>query len=102
MGMGLDNTNLGASIKITTYDAAWDGADNPFNFSGPHEITVQQVAWYYGHCGPDPMDQQFIAHDGEAKTNFVSVMNQFGSSGSDHSTNCSSATDDWGGFPFND
>jgi hypothetical protein len=86
----------------TTYTALWDAGDNPFNFSGSHVMTIPQVAWYYGHCGPDPMDQEFIARPGEPTTGLEAALDQFGPGGSDHSENCSPSTDDWGGIPFED
>lgn len=88
--------------RTTAYTAAWDGADNPFGFSGSHVITVPQIAWYYGHCGPAPMDQEFITKPGEPTDEFVTAMDQFGPGGSDHSETCSPATDAWGGVPFVD
>jgi len=38
---------------------------NAWNYSGLHVMTVPQAAWYYGHSGPLPMDQEFITKPGE-------------------------------------
>jgi hypothetical protein len=95
MAVGTDKPSFNDS---TTYD----GTANPFGYATgtTHQITVQQVAWYYGHCGPLPMDQAFIAKPVAATDGFAAAMDQFGAGGTDFSTSCNSATGDWGGIPF--
>jgi hypothetical protein len=96
---------LDAGVFDSNTTTNYDGTANPFGFTDSNNsvvITVPQVAWYYGHCGPMPSDQAFVAKPGEPADGFQTALDQFGPSGSDYSSNCSAATDDWGGVPHDD
>jgi hypothetical protein len=96
MAMGLDPGQF-TRTEMTTFD----GTANPWGYAGgtQHEITVPLVSWYYGRCGPIPMDQEFIPVP-TIWSEFQPTLDQFGPGGSDYSSSCSPATDDWGGIPF--
>jgi hypothetical protein len=84
------------------YTVKYDGTPNPWGYTNGQNIAVgtDQVAWYHGHCGPLPMDEEFITKPGLPTNGFIDAMDQFGPGGDDHSNNCSVAGDDWGGVPF--
>jgi len=52
---------------------------------------LPQVAWYYGHAGPTPQDQEFIVK-GNLMDQFQTTMDQFGPGGYDRAQ--------WGGMPY--
>ena len=71
----------------------WDGTPNPWGYTAGQGvvITLPQVAWYYGHLGPMPMDQEFIVSIGIADQ-FRTTLDQFGESGTYRAR--------WGGIPY--
>jgi hypothetical protein len=84
------------------YTVKYEGTANPFgyNYGQNIAVTTKQVAWYFGHCGPTPMDSEFIAKPGLPTIGLEAALDQFGPGGSDFSANCSAASDDWGGVTF--
>jgi hypothetical protein len=105
MSTGLDVGQFTRRYQ-TTYP---EGFPNPWGYSGATRIDTPQAAWYYGHCGPLPMDQEFIStptiptegYTGAGSTTSrLATMDQLGPGGMDHSGDCSPSTDDWGGVPF--
>ncbi len=71
----------------------WDGTPNPWGYTLGQSVTlsVPHIAWFYGHDGPMPMDQEFILAPGIMEQ-FQVAMDQFGPGGS--------LRDKWGGTPY--
>jgi hypothetical protein len=71
----------------------WDGTPNPWGYwqGQSVQITLPQVAWFYGHEGVMPMDQEFVVK-GTLDSQFQTAMDQFGPNGT--------RVAQWGGVPF--
>jgi hypothetical protein len=80
--------------RTTTYD----GTPNPWGYAKgtSHVITVPQIAWFHGHNGPVPMDQEFITKPGEPTDGFRAAMDALGVGGNWYGTD----TSNWGGIPY--
>jgi hypothetical protein len=91
----------------TTWQSAWAGASNPWGYTTGQLVTISTplVAWFYGHSGPDSLDQEFIAKPGrptdgmpgsESTTNLTAALDLFGPGGTWHGV----GPGKWGGVPF--
>lgn len=75
------------------YQTTYDGKPNPWGYRAGQKVTLTlpQVAWFYGHKGPMPMDQEFIIGFG-IRDRFQPTLDQFGPGGT--------YRNQWGGVPF--
>ena len=83
----------GSSYINSRHVITWDGTPNPWGYVAGQKvpITLPQVAWFYGHRGPIPMDQEFVVPLAIADR-FQTTLDQFGPGGTLRAQ--------WGGVPF--